>query len=90
MFSLDAIIVLLTSAHMIDRPQCPKRGFKAVDGGIVDSFRKAGWKEYVHNPSLVQHTGLSSSMGSKRQPLSKCFLEENYDATELIPKLQEQ
>ena len=78
-FSAEAIEVLLTSNHMFNRPKDPIRGHKSVDGGIVESFKKAGWKEYVHNPSLVQHTGLYSSMGNGQHALAVSFRGEEFD-----------
>ncbi len=83
-FSLDAVVRLLTHPHLVKRPQDAKRGKRSIDGGIVTAFRKAGWKEYVHNPSLVQHTGVLSSMSNKRHPLSSSFRGEEFDAMELI------
>lgn len=83
-FSNEAVEVLLTSAHMFGRPRDPIRGHKSVDGGIVDSFRKAGWKEYVHNPSLVQHTGLISSMGNGQHQLSPSFRGQEFDIRKMI------
>jgi len=83
-FSRQAVTTLLSQAHLVDRVQNLERGWRAVDGGIVDSFRKAGWKEYVHNPSLVQHTGLVSSMRNRSHPLADSFRGEDFDALELL------
>ncbi len=83
--SLDAVTTLIGHDHMIQRPKDSKRGHKAVDGGIVTAFKKAGWREYVHNPSLVQHTGIISSMSNKRHALADSFRGEEFDALELLP-----
>lgn len=86
-FSREALLQLVSSRKMLDRPQNPQRGHKAVDGGIVNSYRNIeGWKEYVHNPSLVQHTGLHSTMRNKRHQLAESFKGENFDALDLLPK----
>lgn len=66
-FSREAVITLLSARHLVERPQDIHRGWRAVDGGIVDSMRKAGWKEYVHNPGLVVHTGKVSSINKDRR-----------------------
>lgn len=66
-FDREAATQMMISPHMIDRPRNPIRGWRAVDGGVVDSMRKAGRKELVHAPSLVQHTGRISAM-DKSQP----------------------
>lgn len=63
-FDREAVISLLKSAHWINRPQDLVRGWRAIDGGIVTALQYAGWKEYVHYPSLVQHTGEQSTCES--------------------------
>lgn len=83
-FSRTAVCTLLASLHMVLRPQDPRRGWRAVDGGVVESMKKAGWREYVHNPSLVQHTGTVSSMGNGPHAHAENFLGEDFDALELL------
>jgi hypothetical protein len=85
-FSEEAVITLLASQHMVMRPRDAFRGHKAVDGGIVTALQQAGYKEYVHNPSLVQHTGLQSSMRNHRHPLATSFRGEEYDALSLLSR----
>lgn len=65
-FSREAVITLLSSRHLAERPCDPHRGWRAVDGGIVTAMAKSGYKEYVHNPSLVMHTGLTSSFDKRK------------------------
>ena len=58
-----------------------------MDGAIVDAFRKASWKEYTHNPSLVQHTGKRSSIRDRVVPDSWqaiSFKGEQFDAMEIL------
>jgi hypothetical protein len=83
-FSNEAVTKLLTANHLIGRAMNPEKGHKFIDGGIVDSFKSFGWKEYVHNPSLVQHTGAISSHGPYKNPLSPSFRGEPFDAMELL------
>lgn len=83
-FNQQAVKLLLRSQHMIDRPLDPQRGWRSIDGGISSAFKKEGWTEYVHNPSLVQHIGLESSMGNKSHPLAPSFRGEEYDARNLF------
>lgn len=88
-FSREAVIVLLGSKYMAERPLDASRGWRCIDGGIVEAMRKnkngsGEWKEYVHNPSLVQHTGTGSSMRNPVQPLAKSFMGEDFDALELL------
>lgn len=82
-FSREILLTLLSQRSFINRPQCQKRGHKAIDGGIIDTLKKIGIREYVHNPSLVQHTGLESSMGNKRHQLAISFRGEEFDALNL-------
>lgn len=83
-FSREAVTTLLQTEHMVLRPQHADRGHKSVDGAVVTALKKAGWKEYVHNPSLVQHTGEVSSMGNKKHPLAESFRGEGFDAMGLL------
>lgn len=83
-FDRKTVTTLLGSTHLIERPQSGRRGEKSIDGGIVTALRKAGWREYVHYPSLVQHTGLVSSMGNRRHPLAPAFFGEGFNATHLL------
>lgn len=83
-FDRATVVQLLSHRHFVERPQDPKRGWRAVDGGVVSSLTKSGWKEYVHNPSLVQHTGLNSSMGNPRFEPSPIFPGEGFDFLSLL------
>ncbi len=89
-FDREALKALLTSEHMFLRPQDAHRGFRAVDGGIVTSLAKAGIEEYVHNPSLVQHTGDLSSMGNPPHLKAISFRGETYDALDLLEEIKAQ
>lgn len=83
-FSNDAVLTLLSQRHMYQRMQNDVRGHKAVDGAVVEAFRQIGWTEYVHNPSLVQHTGLISSMGNPQHAQANSFPGEDFDALDLL------
>lgn len=85
-FSREALLTLFQSQHFVERPQDQDRGHRSIDGGIVASMEKAGWKEFVHYPSLVQHTGLESSMGNRKHPLSRTFPGEAFDALGFLQK----
>jgi len=79
-FSREAVTTLLSHDHMVNRPKSRRDGHRKVDGGIVESFRKAGWAEYIHNPSLVQHIGHVSSMGNPQHPAVTLWNGEEFDA----------
>lgn len=83
-FSNEAVLTLLGQYHMLQKPKDSKRGWKSLDGAIVTAMKLAGWKEYVHSPSLLQHTGITSSMKNRQQPLAESFKGEDFDALELL------
>lgn len=81
----EAVTTVLGHQHMLKRPQqANKRSYKAVDGAIVTAFKKADWKEYVHNPSLVQHTGEQSTLSNKKHALAISFRGNEFNALELL------
>lgn len=83
-FNRAAVVDLLTSRHMVERSQDKRRGWKAVDGGIVSGMRKAGRFEYIHNPSLVQHIGVKSTMGNGKHAQAS-----SYRGTDAMALLEE-
>lgn len=83
-FDRAATMALLQSQEMVERVQDAQRGFKAIDGGVVHALKKKGIREYVHNPSLVQHTGLVSAIGNKKHPLATSFRGEGWDCLEML------
>lgn len=85
-FDRETVLQLLGSRHWLERPQNPEKGWKAIDGGVVTALKKAGIKEYVHGPSLVQHIGETSTLGNRRHDLAPNFPGEAFDALEFLPK----
>lgn len=79
-FSNQAAQVLLSAPQMLSHATDKQRGWRKVDGAIVNAMNQAGWREYVHAPSLVQHTGQFSSMGSMPLKYAESFLGEEVDA----------
>lgn len=71
-FSRAGVIDLLANKYMAERPLDVHRGHKSLDGGIIEALKPLGYKEYVHNPSLVQHTGMMSSIDKRRNTLKDC------------------
>lgn len=88
-FSQEAVMGLLQSKHLVHRVQDVHRGYRAIDGGVVDSMKERGYKEYVHNPSLTYHTGDVSSMLNAPHAQTINFNGENYDISNLKPQLHE-
>jgi hypothetical protein len=85
-FSRPALVTLLSQTHMVNRVQDCARGYKSIDGGIIESMKNIGWKEYVHFPSLLQHRGDVSARGGPIQKHAPSFRGENFDALELLAK----
>ena len=87
-FNRDAVVEILSNADYIVRwPQNEARGDSIIDGQIVKALRREGWTEYVHAPSLVEHTGqLAGSMSKLVHPAAKTFRGEQFDAMTLLGK----
>jgi hypothetical protein len=79
----DAVVALFSSPHMAARPQDTHRATENIDGAVVTALTQAGFTEYVHTPSLVQHTGVKSLMGHAYGRDANSFLGEAYDASQL-------
>jgi len=75
---------VMTYQSFVDKPMSKTKSHSSVDGAIVTVMRKTNRLEYVHNPSLVQHTGKVSSMGNKIHPTADTFLGAAFDALELM------
>lgn len=68
-FSQEAVRVLLRQPYLVDKPLDPIRGWKKIDGAVYESMKAAGWSEYVHKPSLIQHTGVESTIDRRNHTL---------------------
>lgn len=81
--------ILLGSMHLINKHQDQQRGTYALDGGVIDSLKERGWKEYCHSPSLVNHVATSTTMNyhpNHPQTFAQAysFRGEQFDALELL------
>jgi hypothetical protein len=79
---------MLKAEHLIEK-HVPKPGIElrartAIDGGVVSATKLAGMKEWVHMPSLVQHSGQDASTLGHYNPLAPSFPGEYFDAMELV------
>lgn len=85
-FSNEALRTLFTHPGLFDKPKHASYGRIKIDGGIVTAMNLQGWREYVHTPSLVQHTGAVSSReeNNRRHPDSPSFMGEEFDALSLL------
>lgn len=85
-FSNEAVSTLLKQPHIFDKPKAARKPTKSVDGAVIEALKKAGWKEYVHYPSLTQHHGEVSSMGNAKHPKSNSYKGDGFNAMDLLPK----
>jgi hypothetical protein len=84
LFRHDALTTLLSQQHMVMRRTDYKRGNSSLDGAIVEAMAQAGYREFIHNPSLVQHTGHVSSMGNKQHEQAKTYPGNEFDLMALL------
>ncbi len=87
-FGREAVTTLLSQARFIRRPQRLDRGWKLIDGGIIDCLRPIGWREWVHTPSLLEHTGRQSTFAGTRTVKSRSWRGEAFDCRTLVGGLQ--
>jgi hypothetical protein len=84
-FDRTGVLDLFSSPDFLDKPQHVSKGWKNVDGNVITALRKKGYSEYVHNPSLTQHTGRHSTMRNPVHAHATSFKGEDFDAMELLP-----
>lgn len=85
-FSNEVFRKLLHSEHLVEHSLDAKRGDRAIDGSVVSSLAKAGIQEYVHYPSLVQHTGIVSAIGNTFKSLPSSYRGADFDARDFLDK----
>ena len=84
-FDRPGLTALFGQPHLINRPQSGRAGAVKIDGGIVESMNRAGYREYVHNPSLVAHTGHhSTKAGARWHKNAKTFPGESFNALSFL------
>ncbi len=86
-FDGEALLKLLASPSVANKPQDLVRGHKSVDGMVVHAMNAAGWRELIHSPSLCQHVGVDqSAMGNDPRPPARSFPGEQFDAMSFLKK----
>jgi hypothetical protein len=85
-FTRQAVWDLLSSRFIVMKPSDSNRGWRSVDGAVVCALNAAGYLEYVHYPSLVQHVGEQSSMGNAPHPRSVSFRGEDFDCLSMLSR----
>lgn len=93
-FDRDGVLTLLRHEHMTNRVIPDRQGFdpnrhyRLIDGAVITAMNLSGYTEYVHNPSLVQHAGTTSTITGRQwgaKSLSKSFPGDEFDCLSLLP-----
>jgi len=92
-FDKTAVMKILAANHIVNRVQNTSRGCKGIDGAVSDAMKQSHYKEYVHNPSLVQHMGIETTIKRPRyisnnpsfKP-SSLFRGKDFDVLELLKR----
>jgi hypothetical protein len=93
MFSRDGVLTLLSSPDFVRKPVSTDQPRTRIDGAVVNAMNKAGYREWVHGPSLVYHTGINTSVlepgkaGKVWQNNARTWQGEGWDAAAEMPKL---
>lgn len=81
-FDNAAIRTFLGSEYMANHRR-HHNGHKGIDKALIESAKRANYREWIHNPGLVQHLGQVSSIGNNlRQEIitAPTFVGEEFDA----------
>ena len=94
-FNREAVMLLLSSPIVAQKAAAVDRPNRNIDGCVVTAMNlhrskewPAGWREYVHGPSLIQHTGTESTI--RQEPQEKratTFRGEGWDAMEMLKEV---
>lgn len=79
-FTQQAVRDLITSQEFVNRPKSPHN---CADGMVIEALKPLGYVEYVHNPSLVQHMGLTSTLPLHEYGKMKAY-SEGFDPLTLL------
>lgn len=99
-FDREAVMAALSSPHLVHKPSAPgDAGRTKIDGALVTAMNAAGFREYVHQPSLVQHQGHLSSRPEAQDSNSgayryghmkaQTYRGDDFDCLELLGVLSE-
>ncbi len=85
-FNREGLMLLLASSTLVSKPIAANknRSWKSLDGGVFQAMKNIGWREYIHNPSLLQHRGGVSTLGNSHYPPIETFPKEGFDAMSLV------
>lgn len=80
-FDRSGVYELLSSKGVARKPLDNVGGKLKIDGMVVAAMNVAGYREMIHAPSLIQHTGGESTLSDKinRFPEARSFMGETFD-----------
>lgn len=90
-FDRAAVVEVLRSFRTVSHAYDPypaNAAGKSIDGVVLNALQGAGYTEYVHNPSLVQHVGEVSTVGNERHAQAPNFRGEAFDCLSLLKPAQ--
>lgn len=84
-FNRQGVIDLLTCPKIINRPTTAERdrAYRLVDAAVNGALGPLGYVEYVHEPSLLDHTGKVSTINPPRTEPTPNFPGTDFDASRL-------
>lgn len=77
-FNRMGLITLLQSPDIVLKPSCIRLPARNIDGAVITAMKKAGFWEWCHYPSLVEHTGVDSVIGNHGARYAPSFPGEDY------------
>lgn len=82
-----AVRAVLADPGVVARPLDAQKGTRNIDGAVSEALRPRGWREWVHAPSPVQHTGgdCSTLAPAKHHKPAADFPGEAWDALAWLP-----
>ncbi|MEM2989752.1 MAG: hypothetical protein QXQ02_01050 [Halobacteria archaeon] len=85
-FSREALLCLLGSKMFWEHRMDAHSGSKCDDRAVITTMNANGYKEMVHNPSLLQHTGVELSVARNQLEVltTPAFPGEDYDVCEQL------
>lgn len=87
-FSNEGLRTLLSTPSFVNHRKNVHNGYKAIDKAVMEAYKSIGWREFIHNPGLVQHTGVGVSVvgnnSKKEHRESRVFAGEDFDALSLL------
>lgn len=86
-FSREAALYILSAPNIVMKPLSPELGHRKVDGAVVCAMNAVRFREHIHNPTLVQHIGLESTLGNpwdETTGTGRSWRGDHFDALSLL------